>query len=210
MEKTIFLFKRHKDRSREDFAHHYINNHAPLGARLTRCLLGYTVNIVDNNNGPDAITEHWLGAAMDLLTPDIAYATREDFNAVVADDRTLFDGFSLYVVVEETYPISAEPRHAALGSKTPESKLVWLYPNAKVAPPPPTGARRVVDNRVGYKLAYVNGIRTQVAPDVELIRMAWFSSADALGQQAADAVKVSEYCFIRAPVWDSAPVSSTP
>jgi len=53
MEKTIFLFRKHRDRSAADFARHYIHNHAPLGGRLTRCLLGYTVNIVDRTGGAD-------------------------------------------------------------------------------------------------------------------------------------------------------------
>jgi hypothetical protein len=200
MEKTIFLFKRHANRSREDFAQYYIHNHAPLGAKLTRSLLGYTVNIVENEEGPDAITEHWLGAAMDLLTPDIAYATREDFDAIVADDRTLFSHSLLHVVVEENSP-TAELREAPLGTQTPEIKFIWLYADARSAPPPPQGARRVVDNRVGYKLVFEDGERKQVAPDFELIRMAWAASADALGQDVADAIIAKEYRFIPAPRW---------
>ena len=55
MEKTIFLFQRHRDRTRDNFARHYINAHAPLGAKLTRSLLGYTVNLVENSRAPDAL-----------------------------------------------------------------------------------------------------------------------------------------------------------
>jgi hypothetical protein len=203
MEKTVFLFQRHRNRSREDFAHHYINAHAPLGAKLTRSLLGYTVNLVQSDNGPDAITEHWLPKAMDLLTPDVAYATRQDFEAVVADDRTLFSDFVLHVVVEETYPISAEPSAAPLGTQTPETKAIWLYANAKSAPPPPQAARRVVDNRVGYKLVFEDGKRKQVAPDFELIRMAWAAGEAAYGAEAADAIIVKEYRFITPPRWEA-------
>ncbi len=204
MEKTIFLFKRHANRSREDFARHYINNHAPLGARLTRTLLGYTVNLVQNETGPDAITEHWLGAAMDLLTPDKAYATRQDFDAVVTDDRTLFSGSVLHVVVEETCPAPGEPRPMPPGEESPETKFVCLYAKAESAPPPPNGARRVVDNRVGYKLVFEDGKRKQVAADFELIRMAWAATPDALGQDAANAIIVKEHQFIPAPRWQAA------
>ena len=201
MEKTIFLFQRHRDRTRDNFARHYINAHAPLGAKLTRSLLGYTVNLVENSRGPDAITEHWLSQAMDLLTPDIAYATRQDFDAVVADDRTLFSDSVLYVVIAETYPIPAEPKAAPLGTQTPEIKAIWLYADASKAPSPPIAARRVVDNRVGYKLVFSDGKRKQVAPEFELIRMAWADSKEAFGDAVADAIVVKEYRFITAPQW---------
>ena len=201
MEKTIFLFHRKKERSPEDFARHYIEQHAPLGARLTRCLLGYTVNIVQTEAGPDAITEHWLPAAQDLLTPGKAYATRQDFEAVVADDRSLFDGFELYVVVKETYPVPAQPLDAPLAQMTPETKLVWMYSDAKAAPSPPAGARRVVDNHLGYKLVYEGTARKKVAPEFQLIRMAWASSLDRIGSAASNAIIVKEYRFIPAPIW---------
>jgi hypothetical protein len=202
MEKTIFLFQRKRQRSPADFARHYIEQHAPLGARLTQCLLGYTVNIVSTEGGPDAITEHWLPAAMDLLTPDKAYATREHFEAVVADDRSLFDSFQLYVIVEETYPIPGEPLDTPLGQVTPETKLVWMYQYAE-APPPPAGARRVVDNHVGYKLVYEGKERKRVAPDFQLIRMAWAPSLDSIGSAASEAILVKEHRFIPAPRWES-------
>lgn len=201
MEKTIFLFRKHPDRSDADFARHYIHNHAPLGARLTRCLLGYTVNIVEKPGGPDAVTEHWLPQAKDLFTPDVAYATREDFEAVVADDRTLFGGFDLYIVVEETYPVEAEPLDAPAAQRTPEAKVIWLYPDAASAPPPPPGARRVVDNRVGSKLVYEGATRVSVAPDIGLIRMAWGPDASALAAAAPGAIPVAEHRFIPAPLW---------
>lgn len=205
MEKTIFLFKRHKDRSRENFASHYIGNHAPLGARLTRCLLGYTVNLVEGEGKPDAITEHWLRKAQDLLTPDVAYATKEDFDAVVADDRSLFDGFAdLYVAVEETYPIEGEPLEAPLAQQTPETKLIWFYKDPAAAPPPPQAARRVVDNRIGYKLVFTERGREKIAPDIGLIRMAWGPSVAAFGEDGADAIAVKEYRFVKAPAWTDA------
>ncbi len=203
MEKTIFLFQRHKDRSREDFAAHYIERHAPLGARLTRSLLGYTVNLVETEGGPDAITEHWLHDAMDLLTPDIAYASPEDFAAVVADDRTLFDDFVLHVAVAETILVAAEPCDTSPGALTPEPKLIWLYPDAKTAPPPPPGARRVVDNHIGYKLVFEDGLRKRVAPDYALIRMAWGLDQAVAGPEGSKGFVVREHCFIKAPGWDA-------
>ena len=72
MQKSIFLFRRKPDRSPDNFDHHYINNHAVLGKRLTRCLRGYTVNLLGGEGYPAAVTEHWVPSVMDLLTPAIA------------------------------------------------------------------------------------------------------------------------------------------
>ncbi len=200
MEKTIFLFWRHQNRSKADFARHYIERHAPLGARLTRTLLGYTVNIVEGDGGPDAITEHWLADAMDLLTPDRAYATREDFDAVVADDRTLFREMVLHVAVRETQPVPGEASGAAPGQPTPGAKIIWLYPDASKVPPPPQ-ARRVVDSHIGYKLVFEDGVRKQVKPDFELIRMAWIGDRIGSGSSPTGAIVTREYPFIREPRW---------
>jgi hypothetical protein len=202
MEKTIFLFRRKASRSPADFRRHYVQAHAPLGARLTRCLLGYTVNLVETPGGPDAVTEHWLPRAMDLLTPEVAYATQEDFQQVVADDRTLFDGFDLYVVDQETYPVPGEPLAAPFGHATPEAKAIWLYPDAAAAPAPPSGARRVVDNRVRCKLVFAeDGRRAEVGSEFALIRMAWAADLARLGPAVADALVVAEHRFLPAPAW---------
>ena len=204
MEKTIFLFRRKASRSRDDFKQHYIHAHAPLGARLTRCLLGYTVNIVATEGGPDAVTEHWLPKATDLLTPTVAYATPEDFQQVVADDRTLFDGFGLYVVDRETYVVPGAPLDGPLGQATPEAKIVWFYRDADQAPPPPAGARRVVDNRVRCKLVFTeDGARAEVAPEFALIRMAWAPDLAQLGAAAHDALVVEEHRMLTPPIWDA-------
>jgi hypothetical protein len=203
MEKTVFLFNRHPERSRENFAHHYIHNHAPLGARLTRSLRGYTVNIVETSDGPDAVTEHWLSAASDLLTPSIAYATQEDFEAVVADDRTLFSDSVLYVVVEESYPAGDKDPAEAPGTATPGLKLIWLCRSADEAPPVPTGARRVVDNRVGYRLTFEDGERKRVEPDHAFIRMAWVDHIEDIGERAKGALVTREFPFIEAPSWSA-------
>jgi hypothetical protein len=201
MEKTIFVFQRHKDRSKADFAQHYIECHAPLGARLTRVLLGYTVNIVNESTGPDAITEHWMPKAEELLTPDRAYATREDFEAVVKDDRTLFSSNALYVAVRETQPIPGDAPLVEPGQPTPQTKLIWLYADAATAPPPPAWALRVLDNHIGYQLVSTDTGRKQVESPYQLIRMAWAPLGAVLDSVPSGAICVTEYTFIRAPEW---------
>lgn len=198
MEKTIFLFTRTASRSRENFGQHYVNNHAPLGRRLTRVLRGYTLNLVQNRNWPDAVTEHWVGAAMDLLTPSIAYARRQDFEEVLADDRTLFDAFRLYVVTGEKEVIHGQPLASPVGEVTPEFKVVWAFPDAGAAPAPPPGARRVVDNVVGHELVHMeDGRWERVAADVAVFRMAW--APDLKRIASGDCLIVSEYRQIPSP-----------
>lgn len=195
MEKTIFLFRRKDGLSRSEFGKHYIEVHAPLGARLTRCLLGYSVNLVESDGGPDAVTEHWVASAMDLVTPSRAYATTEDFQRVFTDDRSFIGEFELYVVVEETHVVPAAP----LGRVTPEAKAVWMYGDANLVPSPPDSARRVVDNRVSHKLVYNNESWETVATDIAVVRMAWAADLDKFGAGPSDALIVSEYRYIAAP-----------
>ena len=201
MEKTVFLFQRKEGMRRSEFSEYYIQHHAPLGARLTRCLMGYTVNLVESEGGPDALTEHWVPAAMDLLTPSRAYATREEFEQVFADDRSFIGDFELYVVTEEEYVISAEPLDTPLGQETPEAKAVWMHSDAGTLAPPP-GARRVIDNRVSHRLVYKGNEGWETLPsDVVMIRMAWASDFDKFGATLSEALRLREYRFIAAPPW---------
>ncbi|HKQ84206.1 MAG TPA: hypothetical protein VJS42_18555 [Steroidobacteraceae bacterium] len=205
VEKTIFLFTRKATRTRENFGAHYINNHAPLGKRLTLGLLGYTVNLVQNKTWPDAVTEHWVRAAMDLVTPSISYATPEDFQKVLTDDQTLFDAFELYVVWSEKERVPSATLDSPLGEATPEAKAIWMYPDANALPPAPSGARRVVDNFVSHKLIYRDGVEwAKVPSDVAVFRMAWTSEPARL--PADECLIVKEYRQIPAPVpnWEAA------
>ena len=197
MEKTIFLFTRKATRSRKDFGKHYIGNHAPLGRRLTRGLLGYTVNLVQNRDWPDALTEHWVHAAMDLLTPSIAYAQQQDFEEVLTDDISLFDGFRLYVVTAEFLIVSGELLDSPLGELTPECKAVWTFHDASALPQAPRKARRVVDNFVSYELVHTgNGKWEKRAADVAVFRMAWTSGPDGPNDEC---MIVDEYRQIPCP-----------
>ena len=204
MEKSIFFFRRKPDRTPANFAHHYITNHAPLGKRLTRCLRGYTVNIVDTDGFPAAVTEHWVPAVMDILTPSIAYASDEDFMTVVEDDQTLFSGFDLYVVTQERVVLPGDI-DAPLEQRTPGVKLISTHADADNPPPPPAGAWRVVDNLVSHKLVMTDSHAWEVADaGFQILRMAWYATAQDVGADAAGALKTAEYRFIAAPSWDAA------
>ena len=199
MEKTIFLFTRHPGRTPADFAEHYITHHAVLGRTLTRCLTGYAVNLNEGEGWPDAVTEHWCPSAMDLLTPLKAYATMADFETVLADDRTMFAGFALYVVDREVEVVAAEPLPFVVGEETGECKTVSMLASADALPPPPPGARRVVDSHVSYRLAYDEALRRMapVPSDIAVFRMAWGPDGAALGGE--DSLLVREYRQIAPP-----------
>lgn len=209
MEKTIFLMRRNDSRTKADFAEHYVHHHAILGKTLTKpsVLLGYTVNIVVNGSDgePDALTEHWVTRAVDLLTPSIANATKDDFRTVLVDDQSLFSGFDLYVVSSERVLVPGKPLDSPPGERTPESKIVLMYPDASNLPPPPPGARRVIDNIVSHKLVYANVSYKQFnipfwekAPsDIAVFRMIWSKEPPAVG--GVRSLTLDEYREIPAP-----------
>lgn len=194
MEKTVFLFTRHTDRTREDFAEHYVSVHAVLGRTLTKSLKGYTVNLVKNSDWPDAVTEHWANMAYEIHTPSIGYETKADFEKVLVDDRTMFSDYELYIVGREEIVVDGALPAFAQGEPTPLVKAVWLYRNWADAPPPPPGALRVVDNHViARRRATGDGWWSSAEPDYPLIRMAWANNVELLGDHAGDALIVTEY-----------------
>ena len=201
MEKTVFLFKRKDGWDRAEFARHYIGNHAPLGKKLTRTLQGYAVNLVTSDSWIDSVTEHYVETAMHLVTTTISYATPEDFQQVLEDDRSfLHDDKPLYVVVSEVERVGGKPLDSPLGEKTPEAKAIWLYSDADAVPPPPPGARRVLDSMVGYRLEH-NGTEYERRPsDIAVIRSAWARDLSQLGD-TSDALVVDEYRMIPTPQW---------
>ena len=205
MEKSLFFFRRKPDRTPENFAHHYITNHAPLGKRLTQGLRGYTVNIIETDGFPAAVTEHWVPDVMHILTTSLAYASAEDFKQVYEDDQSLFSGFDLYVVTQERVLVPGPPIDSPLARRTPGTKLIWTYPDAENLPPPPSCAYRVVDNVVSHKLVMTDSCDWEVAdPGCQIIRMAWTFDAGSLDEDTAGALSAAEYRFIAEPSWDAA------
>lgn len=205
MEKSIFLFGRNQDRSPAEFRHHYINNHAKLGKRLTRCLQGYTVNLVDTDGDPAAVTEHWVPSVMDLLTPAIAYASMDDFNEVFVDDQSLFSGFELYVVTGENVVVDGPIPSAPLEQGTPGVKLIEQLTEAADLPAANPRAIRVVDNIVGHKLTMTEDYNwIEDRPEMAVIRMSWFEDGNDIGTAGGSGWLTQEYRFIAPPAWGAA------
>lgn len=205
MEKSIFLFRRNPNRGPDDFEHHYINNHALLGKRLTRCLRGYTVNLVGGGGFPAAVTEHWVPTVMDLLTPSIAYDNMDDFNAVLVDDQSMFSGFDLYVVTGEELVAGGPIPEAPLEQATPGAKLIEHIASLENRPSPNPKAVRVVDNVVSHRLTMNEDYSwNRSEPEMGLIRMSWFADIQDVGEIGPDAWLTREYRFIEPLAWDAA------
>lgn len=198
-EKLIFLFHRKSEWSREHFHLHYVETHARLGLRWTRNLLGYTVNLVESENWTDALTEQWVPSAMDMLDPRNSYASPADFAHVRSDP--ISNGQTRYYVVQETVLKGAE-LSSPLFQPTPGVKVIWTFANGQKLPPPPSGATRVVDDRVISRLANdldASGkpVWQEVPSDVVVFRMAWAEKLEDLGspETLAGAMIVREHRF---------------
>ena len=203
MEKSIFFFRRHPERSPADFDRHYIHNHAPLGKRLTRCLLGYTVNLLGGDGYPAAVTEHWVPRVVDILTPAVAYETMEDFQAVLVDDQSLFGGFELYVITDERTIVDGAIPSAPLDALTPGAKLIERFADASRLPPPRPGALRVVDNTVSHELTMAEDYSwLENKANMDVIRMSWFDDRTDLGDIGESGWLAQEYRFIAPPAWN--------
>ena len=102
MDKLIFFFHRKDGLTRQEFAEHYLDVHAPLGMRVTVTMDGYTVNLVDGDDDSvhDAITEVWTASSADFLDPAKSFATPEDAQELMADHDSFIGPFDTYVVEE--------------------------------------------------------------------------------------------------------------
>lgn len=85
MDKVVFFFQRKDGLTRDEFHRHYLEQHAPLGLRVTRTMAGYTVNLVDSDGDVDAVTEVWTAALADFFDPAKSFATEDDARTLMAD-----------------------------------------------------------------------------------------------------------------------------
>lgn len=202
VEKTVWLFHRVEQRSPADFARHYVENHAVLGRNLCRMVRGYTVNIVQQQDGPNAVTEHWVDDVVDFLNPEKNYDSPEDRKQVFDDDRSLIDHSktSLYLVEQEIETVPGTQLATEIGEETPEAKVIVFYRDAEDVPRPPSNARRVVDNLVSSALVMEERGRVRIPSDIAVIRMLW--GVDAKEISGTRVVEVKEYRQIAAPNWD--------
>ena len=186
MDKLVFFFHRKDGLTRQEFFDHYLEDHAPLGMRVTVTMAGYTVNLVDTEGADayDAVTEVWTESSADFFDPAKSFATPEDAQTLMADHDSFIGPYDAYVVDEQI--VRGDAPDAPLGARGDEAKLVARYREGDAVPEPPAGATRVVDQRVLQSLM-------PDGPALALIRNVWAPDVAALGPIGTDAYVVREY-----------------
>lgn len=164
MDKVVFLFRRKDGLTREEFHRHYLEEHAPLGLRVTVTMAGYTVNLVDSESDVDAVTEIWTASMADFFDPSKSFATEADAKTLMADHDSFIGPYDAYAVVEEV--VHGVLPDAPIGEVASGAKVFVRYGDAAVVPPPPGDALHVVDQRVVQTLM-------PGSPELAVVRTIW-------------------------------------
>ena len=184
----LFLFHRKDGLTRQEFFDHYLQDHAPLGLRLTKTMDGYTVNLTDvgepDAGAPDAITEVWTKSASDFMDPHKSFETAEQAKELMADHDSFIGPYDAYLVDERI--VLGGAAVAPLATRSPGAKRVSLHPAGE---PPPAAGPEVTD-LVEHR---VLSVLTPGSPAVDLIVSTWAPTIEALGPSAGQAYLVSEY-----------------
>jgi len=165
LDKVVFLFRRKDGLTRDEFHRHYLEQHAPLGLRVTITMAGYTVNLVDSDSDVDAVTEIWTASTADFFDPSKSFATEDDAKALMADHDSFIGPYDAYVVVEER--VAGALPDAPLGEVAPGAKVFARYASADEVPAPPADATYVVDQRVVQSIM-------PGSPQLAVLRTIWF------------------------------------
>lgn len=200
-DKMIYLYTRRAGMDRAEYQRVYRELHSPLGMQYFTNIIGYTVDFVNSEGGPDAFAEVWVPSAAEQMNPANALKPYEpeDMPRVEADRRARAGNREEGFIVDEQV-VRGGPIKAELG-RTPGVKVIWIYHRGDKVPAPPAGAWRVVDNRVKNNPvgAAVNGVWKEGTSDIVLIRMAWADDLGLLGTLAPGALVTTEWRFRPSP-----------
>ncbi len=189
MEKLVFLFRRKPGASREDYFHHYVTNHSPLGLRHTPGLSAYTINLLESPADFDVVTEIWTPAIADFVGSDRPRSAGEQ--AIVEDHMSFMGPQDTFAVEERVLRDGALA--SPLGAPSPGAKAVSLYRRGEALPEPAPGAHRVVDNVVARTILLADQFVAPDASDIAVIRTCWAETIEALGPLPDNTVSVREY-----------------
>jgi hypothetical protein len=183
LDKVVFLFRRKDGLTRDEFHEHYLEEHAPLGLRLTKTMDGYTVNLVDSDVDVDAVTEIWTASTADFFDPSKSFASEDDAKMLMADHDSFIGPYDAYLVVEER--VQGALPDAPVGELAPGAKVFVTYADANEVPAPPSDATYVVDQRVVRNLM-------PGSPDLAVVRTMWFEDPGEATDLWADAMVARE------------------
>jgi hypothetical protein len=164
MDKVVFFFRRKEGLTRKEFHRHYLEEHAPLGLRVTVTMAGYTVNLVDSESDVDAVTEIWTASMADFFDPSKSFASEDDAKTLMADHDSFIGPYDAYAVEEEV--VCGALPDAPLGEVAPGAKVFVRYADAAAVPAPPDDALHVVDQRVVANIM-------PGSPELEVVRTIW-------------------------------------
>jgi hypothetical protein len=176
MDKLMFFFTRKAGLTHAEFAEHYLQEHAPLGMRLTVTMAGYTVNLVDGDDTVDAVTEIWTASAADFFDPAKSFASEDDAKAMMADHDSFIGPYDAYAVEERA--VHGDVPLGAAGARTSGAKLIVRYGDGDTVPAVPDGVRAVVDHRIVQSL-------TPDAPALAVVRSIWLDPGVAVSVDGA-------------------------
>ncbi len=186
MDKLLFFFQRKDGLTREQFHRHYLEDHAPLGLRVTVTMEGYTVNLVDNESEVDAVTEVWTASMADFFDPSKSFDTEDDAKALMADHDSFIGPYDAYAVEEEV--VHGGLPDAPLGAVAPGAKVFVRYADAVAVPPPPGDALHVVDQRVVQPVM-------PGSPDLAVVRTLWLEDPGEAADLWAEGLVAREVRF---------------
>jgi hypothetical protein len=189
MEKLMFLFRRKPGATREDYFHHYVTNHSPLGLRHQPGLSAYTVNLLETPADFDVLTEIWTPAISEFIG---STEPRSEGQEAIVQDHISFMGPQDTFAVEERV-IKDGALTSPLGSPSTGAKVVTFHDHGAAMPEPASGAHRVVDNVVVRPILLADQFVEPGASDLAVIRTSWAPSMDAFGALPAGAISLREY-----------------
>jgi hypothetical protein len=189
LEKLIFLFRRKPGAAREDYFHHYVTNHSPLGLKHQPGLSAYTVNLLESPADFDVLTEIWTPAISEFIG---STAPRSEGQEAIVQDHMSFMGPQDTFAVEE-HVLRDGALTSPLGSPSAGAKVVTFHKQGEALPEPAAGAHRVVDNVVVRPILLADQFVEPGASDLAVIRTSWAPSVEALGPLPSDAIALREY-----------------
>jgi hypothetical protein len=189
LEKLVFLFRRKPGATREEYFHHYVTNHSPLGLQHQPGLSAYTVNLLESPADFDVLTEIWTPAISEFVG---STKPRTEGQEAIVQDHISFMGPQDTFAVEERI-VRDGPLTSPLGVAATGAKLLSMHRQNEPLPEPLSGAYRIIDNVVVRPILIADQFVEPGASDLAVIRVSWANDVNALGALPPEAILLRQY-----------------